>query len=254
MDRVIVRELRMERGHQYRALTGHDAFPLMLHQRRDRGSHAADARSPDEDELERRRARAEISGHLGLEGLLLPPIGIALGGDVDEAERALRGALDVAGQEDEPRAGAEDRLARRVELLERGEEVPGVHELEQGRALAAGHDEAGEPVQLRRLADLPPRYADPLQRPRVQPEIPLQREHADRHARRSRSHASTVSAFRSGGNTGYQTFTIWPPSTCQAMRLMRVERPPPGAANSNVGSASARVSPRAASLRISKGM
>src|SRR6185295_16989308 len=232
---------------------------------RHRRAHPPHARRPDEHHLERSLPRAEVPLADRLEGLLLAAVRIALRGDVDESERELGGTLDVPGEQDQPGAGAEDGLARRMELLERRHELPRVQQLEKRRALPPGHDEAGHLVELTRHPHLGRLDADPVERLPVKGEVPLEREHPDLHAdrtslsgarmsrARSPSHSSTSSAFRSGGNTGYQTFSIRPPSTYQAIRRISVFPPPLGTGYSKVGRRSARVKIRSASLRISNG-
>src|SRR6266700_4258313 len=152
----------------------------------DEGRHAwaeaADARGPDEDHLDWPRPLPQIGGSLGLEALFLAPIGVALGRDVDEAQRELLRALDLAGEENEARAGAEDRASGIVELLQGRHELPRVHEVEEGRALAPRHDEAGDVVELLGQSHLGALDADPIQRLAVHVEIALEGEHAQFHA------------------------------------------------------------------------
>src|SRR4029434_8125599 len=108
-----------------------------------------------------------------------------------------------------------------------------------------------------RLAYLDRGHANPLEGGGVQREIALQREDADGTRPRRRaaaSQASATSAFLSGGNTGYQPSTMRPPSTYHAIRSISVVGPPRSTGYSNVGSVSARVRARRASLRMSKGM
>src|SRR2546425_6839163 len=114
-------------------LPGHPAFPVVADERSPARAEAPDARGPNEDHLDGPRPLPQIGRPLGLEALLLAAIRTALGGDVDEAQRELLRALDLAGQENEARAGAEDGSPRIVELLQRGDELPGIHELEEGR-------------------------------------------------------------------------------------------------------------------------
>src|SRR5205807_3359508 len=108
-------------------------------------------------------------------------VGVALDGDVDQTERELLGALDLAGQDDEAGARPEDRLPRAVELLQRGHEIPRVDELEQGRGLTTWHDEPIDLVELDRLAHLDRLDAALLERPSVEREVTLEGEHADPH-------------------------------------------------------------------------
>src|SRR5438034_11512990 len=82
----IVGQLGMKRGDENAALAGHHAFPAVDDEGGDGLPHSPDAGGPDEDHLERLEARAEVGLPFRLEALLLPAIGIALGGDVDETQ------------------------------------------------------------------------------------------------------------------------------------------------------------------------
>src|SRR5262249_41081085 len=182
-----------------------------------------------------------------------------------QPRRDLRRVLDLARGLDQARARAEDRLAGGVELLQCGDEVPAVEQLEQRGALAPRHDEPRDVVELAGHPDLRRGHADAVEGLSMEGEVALEREEPDLHAvctspapppssrARSPSHSSTVSALRSGGHTGYQIFSMRPPSTYQAMRLMSVDPPPRATGNSNVGSPRARVSARSASLRSGNG-
>src|SRR5204862_5100772 len=138
-------------------------------------------RRPDEEHLDARVDAVEPRHPRGLERLALAPVRVALDGDVNEPERELPRALDLARQDDEPRAGAEERLAGAMELLDRRHEVPRVDELEQGRGLAPGDDQPVDGVELGGLAHLHRLDAALLQRLRVQPEVALEGENADPH-------------------------------------------------------------------------
>src|SRR5262249_40125187 len=142
------RELGMEGGDQDRALARHHALATMVRDGRDRRAEAPDPGRPDEDHLERTLPRAQVALPHRLERLFLAAVRFALGRDVDESERELAGVLHFAREQDEAGARPEDRLARAVELLERGNELPRVEELEQRGALAPGHDETVHLVEL----------------------------------------------------------------------------------------------------------
>lgn len=76
-------------------------------------------------------------------GVALVAVGIALDGNVEDAEAALGGMADFAGEEDGSGAGAEDGLAAGV-VLKSVEEVVAVEEFEHSGGFAAGQDEAVE--------------------------------------------------------------------------------------------------------------
>src|SRR5437867_1944792 len=183
MDRRVVGELRVERCDQNPALPGHDRLAPVFGQHLDARPQPADPGRPDEDHLERNRTRVEPRHPGRLERLALPAVGVALDGDVDEPERELRRALDLSRQDDETRAGAEDRLAGAVELLDGGHEVPRLHELQQGRRLAPGDDEPLDVVELGRLSHLDRLDAAFLQRFGVEREVALEGEDPDPHRR-----------------------------------------------------------------------
>src|SRR5262249_6597218 len=158
---------------------------------------------------------------------------------------------------DETGARAEDRPALCVELFQRGNEAPGIHQLEERRALAARDDQTIDVPELLGLAHFDGLDATSRERLGVAVEVALQREDTALHLR-ARSHASTVSALRFGGNTGYHTWRTCPASRYHAIRLIKVVGPLPAATqsgdiHSKVGSFSARVSARSASLSSSNG-
>src|SRR4029453_16682937 len=183
MNHRAVGELRVERRDQDAPFPGHDRLPAVLGQNLDARAPPPDPGRPDEDHLEGGRASVELHHPGGLERLALPAVGVALDGDVDEPQRELSGAFDLARQDDKPRTRAEDRPAAPPKLLERGREVPRVHELEQGRGLAPGDDEPVDLVQLGGLAHLDRLDAALLERAGVQREVALERKHSDAHAR-----------------------------------------------------------------------
>ena len=103
----------------------------------DRGAGAGDARGADEDHLQRRAGERGGRGEDG--GVDLAAVGVALDGDVERGERALRGGFDARGQQDGPGAGAEGG---------RGADV-GLEELEEAVAV----EEAGAWWWIRRRAE-----------------------------------------------------------------------------------------------------
>src|SRR5207244_1131958 len=158
-----------------------NGVPVPLIQPLDTRTHPPVPRLPDEHHLELNRTRVEPHRAGRLERLALASVGVSLDGDVDQPERELPGALDLAGHDDEAGARSEDRLTRAVELLQRGHEIPRVHELEQGRGLTTRHDEPIDPVELDRLAYLDRLDAAFLERPGVKREVALEGEHTDPH-------------------------------------------------------------------------
>src|SRR5262245_50657082 len=182
MDGRVSGQLRMEGGHQDGALAGQHRLVAVAGQRLHRRPDSPDTRSADEHHLDRHR-RPVQGGQAGrLERFPLAAVRVALDGDVDEPQGELAGALDVAGENDQPGAGAEQGPAFGVELLERRREVPFLHEVQQRGRLASGDDEAVDVGQLLGLAHLDRLHPAPGESRPVQGEIPLEGEDADAQA------------------------------------------------------------------------
>ena len=131
-------------------------------------------------------ARPEEAG--ALEAVALAPVAVALDGDVHGGEAALPRVEDLGGQQDRPGAGAEDRAAGGGEGAQGLPEPEGVHQLDEGGALAPGDDEGVEARQLIHLAHRRAAGAQAAQDPRVGLEVALQGQNAD--------HESPLSAHR----------------------------------------------------------
>ena len=159
-------------------MTDHDGLALVLREHLDVVAELEDPRRANEYHLQLAGAVGPLAG--GLEGVDLPAVAVALDDDVEQTEATLGGLTNLAGQQDQACAGAEQRAALGHELRQR---LPPArleaHELEQRRALAAGHDEAGQTGQLRRPPDLHDLGAELCQPRRVQGEVALQRQDTD---------------------------------------------------------------------------
>jgi len=116
----------------------------------DGGAGAGDARSADEDHLQRRAGERSGRGEDG--GVDLAAVGVALDGDVERGERALGGGFDARGEQDGTGAGAEGGRGADVGL-QQFEEAVAVEEAEHGGGFAAGHDEAVQGVEFGGDAD-----------------------------------------------------------------------------------------------------
>src|SRR5262245_46622219 len=171
----------MEGGDEDRSLSGHDALVLVPRERRHGWPEAQHPRRPDEDHLERPRAIAQVRRAHCFERLLLAAIGIALDGHIDEPKGELGRALDLSRQQDHTGARSKNGFARRVELLERGNEVPGIEQLQQRRALAARHDESIDLIELAGHAHLERWNADTLERLLVKRKVSLESQNTNPH-------------------------------------------------------------------------
>ena len=122
-----------------RAVAGGEGFDV--------GAGAGDAGGADEDHLERAAGEGGFGGEDG--GVVLAAVGVALDGDVEDAEGGLRRVGDFFGEEDAAGAGAEGGFGV-DEGVEGVEEAGALEVLEEGGGLAAGDDEAVEVVELAR--------------------------------------------------------------------------------------------------------
>jgi hypothetical protein len=121
----------------------------------------------DEDRAQRLVADP-IDVEVGLEALQLAAEGVATGAGVEESE-----VLGIA--DDQPGAGAEDRPAGLVVDAQRRLQAGRLDALDDRRALATGDDQSVEPVEIPGGADLGCLGAELAQRPRVRPEVALDR-------------------------------------------------------------------------------
>ena len=144
----------MEGGDEHRPLTRHDGIVAETREDLHALADPADARSANEHHVDGRGPAIEHHRLAGLERLALTTIGVALHFHVDEAERELPGIVDLAREQDQSGTRPEHRPALGMELLQRGDEPPLVHELEECRTLAAGDDQAVDLRELLGLADL----------------------------------------------------------------------------------------------------
>ena len=146
------------------------------------GGHQA--RAADEDGQERLAAAQPVDVDGGDEAVDLAAEGVALDLDVHDPQERLVARLavapQVAGHEDHPRARAPHGFLGR-ERVQRGHQAVGRGQLADGRALAAGDDQAVEPVQILRQPHFHRLYAQRAQDVDVFDKGPLQGEDADSH-------------------------------------------------------------------------
>src|SRR5439155_20753369 len=155
VDRQIVSELGVKRRNEDGAFARHHGTVAVSRERLNRCAELANARRADEHHLQWVRRGAQVGDALRGKRLALAPVRVALDGHIDEAERELAWTLDVAREQNQSGARAEDRLACPVELLQRGDEAPLVHELEQRRRFSPRNDQTVESLELFGLAHLP---------------------------------------------------------------------------------------------------
>ena len=94
-------------------------------------------------------------------------------------EQRLVAFDDLAGQRDEPGAGAEHRHAAGRPRLDRRDETVVAHELADRRALAAGDDQRVDRLELGRPPDLGGGGAQTFEHGAMLAKVALQRQHAD---------------------------------------------------------------------------
>ncbi len=138
---------------------------------------------------------------VGLEAGDLTAVRVARDLDVDQAEM-------LAVEDDQARAGAEDRL---LEAADRVLEAVEAHQAHERRRLAAWHDEPVEPLELLRLAHLDRLRAEPPQHGRVLAEVPLESEDADPQGH----YQPRVSSSSSGGMPAAARPVIASPRPCE---------------------------------------
>ena len=118
---------------------------------------------------------------LGLERVELAPEGVAFDGHVEERQDRRLAPGDLGRQHDHPGARPEDRRPAVGEVEDGLAQAPALDELAHGRALAARQDEAGDAVEVGRLAHAHAVHADRAERVEVLAERPLQGEDPDLH-------------------------------------------------------------------------
>ena len=224
VDGQVAGELGVEGRDEDRALAREDRVVPVAGQHLDPGADAPDPRCADEDHAERLVVAAERRPCLRLEGLPLPAVAVALHGHVDQPEGGLTRAFDLPGEHDQAGARAEQRSAARVERAEGRLEVPGVHQVEERRALAPGKDQALHVVERSGLPHLHRLHGRATKRRRVEREIALEREDADAHR---------LTTLGSGGALPRRAWrSRAPPSRRRAPRSPSRARPDPGSGSS----------------------
>ena len=178
MDGRVLIQLRVESRDQLVPLAGGDDVAVHFCQHLGLGADGGDVGGADEGHGD--LAHAFHLGH-GVEAAQLPPVGVALGGQVHGGE-AGDAALHLVGQQDQARAGAVDGQTSPDLLLQRLEQVQVAQELAHHGALAAGQDEAVQGLfQIALLADLKPRGPQPIEHGLMLGKGPLQGQDPNGH-------------------------------------------------------------------------
>src|SRR5579884_2713797 len=184
MNALIARELGMKGCRHVPALLHQHGRVLITRQNARVLAETANDRGANEHRLQfpalQPAPRLRMQAHDA--AVDLPSVGIALHIQIHQPQRALLRPRNTLSQQDGARAGAENRLLL-AETAQWLEQVLLIDQLEHGRALAAGDDQAIDISELRRRAH---RFRLRTGAPQcifVGFEIALEREHADAHCR-----------------------------------------------------------------------
>src|SRR5580765_8493670 len=162
-------QLGVKRRNQEAPLAQEDGLAVVLRQHFHLVPQVADARRADEDAAQRLVVVAE--SQVGLEARDLAAVRVSIDVQIHQVEvPAIEHDHAGTGAEYRPGEGAQGL----VEAVE-------PHQPHEGRGLAARDDEAVEPVQLLRLADLDDVCAETSQHGRMLTEISLDSEDSDAH-------------------------------------------------------------------------
>jgi hypothetical protein len=176
VDAGVFAELGVEGGGEGVATADEGGLAVAGGESFDAFAEAADARGADEDHLDGTAGEGGLGGEDG--GVVLAAVGVALDGDVEGGEGALRRVGDVFGEEDAAGAGAEGGFGV-DEGVEGVVEAGALEVLEESGGFAAGDDEAVEAFQLFGRADEAGRDAEVGEAGGVEVVGALQGEDAD---------------------------------------------------------------------------
>jgi hypothetical protein len=138
-------------------------------------TYAADDRSANENHFDR------IAAQFGAfacpdRAIDLPSVGVALDGDIEQAEVLLGRRQNVCGQQNRSGARAKDGFACRREIADACSHAFKLKELEHRGAFTTRHDEAVDPLKLLGMSDKTGGNADALKHLGVQRKVPLHGE------------------------------------------------------------------------------
>src|SRR5208282_574545 len=180
VDRRVVRQLRVKRSREYAPLLHEHGMARVHREHLDAFAHRLDHRGADEHHLERPFAELARAGvNVACE---LASVAVAKNRNVEQVERLLRGAVNLVGQQNRPRAGAKERAAVVRKLFQRIEQPFFHHDLHMRAALAARKDNAVDASKILGPAHEPVRNAETLKRLRVGFIISLYRHDSDLHS------------------------------------------------------------------------
>ena len=161
------------------------------------------------------------------EGVDLPPVGVALDRDVEQAERRRGQRARLRRQQDQARAGPQHRLALH-EGLERRAQPGRVQQPQHGGGLAARHDQRLEAREVLRPRDAHRLRPERGERHAVALEVALQAQHSDPGTRHSVTSPASPAARRPGWTR--PRCPSWPsgapPRAAPGSRACRSSRPP----------------------------
>lgn len=176
MEPGVLGEFGVERSPEPPPLAHRDDVPVPLGEGDDFRPHPGDDGGADEDAGDRAEIRER---DLALEGVDLRPPGVPAHFDVEESQRRLIGPpLDRSGEEDHAHASAPERHPGFGTHPDRLAEAVPLEEEADGRALAAGEDEAVDEGEVLDGADLTPSLAEPREGGEMPREVALNRENA----------------------------------------------------------------------------
>jgi hypothetical protein len=149
VDTRVLRELRVERRGQQVVLFHKNGKAVTFGKNANLRPDAGKTRSADEDHLQRMSAESAL--RVEDRAVVLPAVGVAFDGCIQNGQTGLSRVKHLAGQQNGSGAGAEGRAAG-DKFLERNQKIVTFQELEKRGRLASRDYEAVDCLKLRRLA------------------------------------------------------------------------------------------------------
>src|SRR5208337_858122 len=170
-------QLGVERCRHHTSLSHQDRVVAAPRENFHVRANPLDARCANEYHLQ--RPSTESTGGLDDAGVNLSSVGVAADGDVERVQARLMWILDLPGQHDGSRAGAERWLT--VDVLVQFSEARLVEQLEKGGGFSTGNHQAVDFIELLGLADEYDLRAEFFEAAAMGIEIALQCEDTDLH-------------------------------------------------------------------------